>query len=500
MKKLLLLSLLLLALSSVLGQPSYSSYDTIPARYKGYHYTEWYDECPAYNNGGMIDSCNYEEYYVYASVGGIVKYEYTDHPVIIKGLVAMVSPNTIHLYPHIHNTLGENYLYLLKRIDWVDTINPSPMPGMFRMKVLDSVRFDTVKPKIMTISQAYNGISDQFVYAYEAYFEKPIVVDSVFYVYGTDNHYYVQQESGAEVFSYWPFSFAEIRPQPHWLGCGNSHYEAYCQPQGHYNSLAAFQYWDASALGYPRIEDPWCRGDWHYPDDPYGLFLAIVDHYELELFSDNYTMGDVEGNGFYDENELAVIKAIPNPGFAFSHWNDGNTQNPRSLFLTQDTSFTAYFSRADDLYLHLTANNPQWGTVDGEGYYPANSSVTISATPNNGFLFDRWSDGDWQNPRVITLTQDTSLTAIFDIDPTGIETTADRYTYVMPNPASGNVTVASSFRIGDVELLDLNGKSHLRTTVDGLSAALDISSLPAGTYIVRITTSAGTAYKKLVVK
>ena len=57
-----------------------------------------------------------------------------------------------------------------------------------------------------------------------------------------------------------------------------------------------------------------------------------------------------------------------------------------------------------------------------------------------------------------------------------------------------------SFRIGDVELLDLNGKSHLRTTVDGLSAALDISSLPAGTYIVRITTSAGTAYKKLVVK
>ena len=85
-------------------------------------------------------------------------------------------------------------------------------------------------------------------------------------------------------------------------------------------------------------------------------------------------------------------------------------------------------------------------------------------------------------------------------DPTGIETTADRYTYVMPNPASGNVTVASSFRIGDVELLDLNGKSHLRTTVDGLSAALDISSLPAGTYIVRITTSAGTAYKKLVVK
>ncbi|MBQ3950914.1 MAG: T9SS type A sorting domain-containing protein [Bacteroidales bacterium] len=85
-------------------------------------------------------------------------------------------------------------------------------------------------------------------------------------------------------------------------------------------------------------------------------------------------------------------------------------------------------------------------------------------------------------------------------EPTRIETTADHYTYLMPNPASDRVSVASSFRIGKVELYDLNGRSHLRTTVDGLSAALDISSLPAGTYIVRVTTSAGTAYKKLVVK
>ena len=52
---------LLLSLSS-LAQPAYSSYDTIPGRYRGYHYTEWYDQCPAFSNGGMIDSGYYEEY------------------------------------------------------------------------------------------------------------------------------------------------------------------------------------------------------------------------------------------------------------------------------------------------------------------------------------------------------------------------------------------------------------------------------------------------------
>ena len=69
---------LLLSLSS-LAQPAYSSYDTIPGRYRGYHYTEWYDQCPAFSNGGMIDSGYYEEYVSGAGCDGIAKYEYTDH-------------------------------------------------------------------------------------------------------------------------------------------------------------------------------------------------------------------------------------------------------------------------------------------------------------------------------------------------------------------------------------------------------------------------------------
>ena len=85
-------------------------------------------------------------------------------------------------------------------------------------------------------------------------------------------------------------------------------------------------------------------------------------------------------------------------------------------------------------------------------------------------------------------------------NPDGIETVAGRYTYLMPNPASEAVTVASSFRIGEVELYDLNGKRLICQKVDGLQTALDISSLTSGTYIVRVTTNNGTAYKKLVVK
>lgn len=85
-------------------------------------------------------------------------------------------------------------------------------------------------------------------------------------------------------------------------------------------------------------------------------------------------------------------------------------------------------------------------------------------------------------------------------DPIAIETAVDRYTFLMPNPASSVVTVASSFRIGEVELYSLNGRRLLHRDVDGMQATLDISGLPAATYIVRVTTNNGTAYKKLVVK
>ena len=82
----------------------------------------------------------------------------------------------------------------------------------------------------------------------------------------------------------------------------------------------------------------------------------------------------------------------------------------------------------------------------------------------------------------------------------GIGNTADRYTYIMPNPATERVTVASSFRIGQVELYTLNGQRVLQQRVDGMSTVLDVSGLAAGTYILRVHTHNGVSNKKLVVK
>ena len=54
------------------------------------------------------------------------------------------------------------------------------------------------------------------------------------------------------------------------------------------------------------------------------------------------------------------------------------------------------------------------GSVSTEGgSYDQGTKVTVTATPDGEFLFDRWSDGNTDNPREITVTSNLSLTANF---------------------------------------------------------------------------------------
>ena len=61
----------------------------------------------------------------------------------------------------------------------------------------------------------------------------------------------------------------------------------------------------------------------------------------------------------------------------------------------------------------LQTNNDQWGEVVGTNLYTQDTTITITATPNEGYAFMRWSDGNTDNPRTLTVTKDITLTAEF---------------------------------------------------------------------------------------
>ena len=60
------------------------------------------------------------------------------------------------------------------------------------------------------------------------------------------------------------------------------------------------------------------------------------------------------------------------------------------------------------------ANNAVFGKVDGGGAVVSGFTTKFSANPAEGYHFISWSDGNTDNPRILTVTSDTVLTALFE--------------------------------------------------------------------------------------
>ena len=137
-----------------------------------------------------------------------------------------------------------------------------------------------------------------------------------------------------------------------------------------------------------------------------------VETHTLTVLSNDNAMGSVSGSGTYKQGQSVTITATPNNGYHFSHWSDGNTDNPRIVEITQDTTFTAYFK--DNLYtISVDANNSEGGFTQGSGTYKYGTYTEIKATANNGYHFSHWDDGNTDNPRVVQVTEDQTYTAYF---------------------------------------------------------------------------------------
>lgn len=149
------------------------------------------------------------------------------------------------------------------------------------------------------------------------------------------------------------------------------------------------------------------------------------NQYALEVFSADATQGTVSGGGTYTYNTNHQIHATPTTGYHFDHWNDNLGSTPRTIHLTGDTAFTAFF--AINVYtLNVSPANATMGSASADtNRYPHGSIATLTATPNYGYHFTQWSDGDTTNPRLYTMTQNKTLTAQFAINQYSVNLSVD---------------------------------------------------------------------------
>ncbi len=147
--------------------------------------------------------------------------------------------------------------------------------------------------------------------------------------------------------------------------------------------------------------------------------------FEVSTSVNEPTWGTTKGDDKVVHGSTVTITATPNYGYKFVSWNDGNTDNPRTVTVTGASQYTAIFERDSfgiNLSTKITYNttyagirHTSYGSVAGAGNYLYMDNVTITATPSDSqkYEFVSWDDGVTDNPRVVTVTDTKHYVAIF---------------------------------------------------------------------------------------
>lgn len=126
----------------------------------------------------------------------------------------------------------------------------------------------------------------------------------------------------------------------------------------------------------------------------------------------NAEHGTISGNSSAEYLDQVTLSVSSDYGYHFTQWSDGNTDNPRTIVLTKDTTFTAEFAK-NNYTISTTSANPEWGTTAGDTTALYLDEVEISAIPNYGYHFVHWNDNNGSNPRTVSVTEDKTYTATF---------------------------------------------------------------------------------------
>ena len=477
-KTLILLSVVLLG-GAAMAQRQYDTLCGPDGRIPHWHYTHWYDTMDRYYRDTLINrehGCDedgalklYGYGYADENVPRIkVKEEYVEHLSLLKGVaVWQLDYRDLHFSgPIVDTARVAEYVYLFKWKRRSDSL-----------LVIDSIRWDTAQAKVLKLP--YNADTARYgfkyCYVYEAYFDKPVYVDSTFLLGGTRNNNEMEMDS----YHHAPTAYAA-------MGCAVS----YGRP------MFDYIYYDlgtSTVYVYAPGGDRW------------GYFMPIIEYAELDVRPADSTQGTAGPTGLRSKGTDQEIWARGRLGYRFSHWQDSVTDNPRTIHLMSDTAFTAYF---EALPVHTVEGlcGDGHGYVEGEGEYCEGETATLVARPHTPeYRFSHWHDSVTDNPRSFVVTQDTVFTAYFEKGSEGITAPEATTAFTLsPNPAHKRVRVELHGISGEgwLTVNNATGQELARRKVAPREeiVELDVSSLPAGAYFVTVVTPQGSHTEKLVVE
>lgn len=173
--------------------------------------------------------------------------------------------------------------------------------------------------------------------------------------------------------------------------------------------------------------------------------------------------GTTSGDSKVVHGTTVEITATPNYGYKFVSWDDGVTDNPRTVTVTDASHYKAIFEKDKfgvNVNVGLKLDNPNYanithanyGSVSGAATYEYLDVATLTATPSANYYFVGWDDngdGEIDNTnatRPVTVDKTYNIKAIFKPNKYTITVKSNNSTYgtaqVQQGGNKGNQIVA----------------------------------------------------------
>ena len=138
-----------------------------------------------------------------------------------------------------------------------------------------------------------------------------------------------------------------------------------------------------------------------------NIYLRELDKVYIKKFSDEVVNGNIYQ--MFGDQKVVIGKMVK--GKREGVWSDGSTEESIAITLLDDTSIESLFELEPVYTVTVTGEG---GVISGAGEYQKGTELTLTASPDEGYRFKKWSDGEYKPEKIITIERDYSIIGIFE--------------------------------------------------------------------------------------
>ena len=148
----------------------------------------------------------------------------------------------------------------------------------------------------------------------------------------------------------------------------------------------------------------------------YARWTATYKNYTV-TWNGNGGTPSKSSSSFHYNNALGTLPTATRTGYTFKGWSTSANGSVNVSTTTKVTGNVTYYAVWQINSYTLTVTAGVGGTVSGSGTYNYGATATLKATPSAGYHFVKWSDGNTNASRTVTVTGNATYTATFEQDP-----------------------------------------------------------------------------------